>query len=228
MVTLGPFAELIPMPVIGGLLLVIGGELIVGRISDIKLVVRTAWLPTVAMVVTFAATTTMPLQYAIFLGAGLSLILYCVAATKAAKVQSLVRESDGSWRIADPPASAPSNEVTVVHYAGVSLFAEVPLLDTSVPDAGQSSNAVVVLVLRSLPDVASSTVLKGLARLHDRLSAQGKFFNAYDIVGFGNLPSPPRSTRSRWMRTSAAPSPATATKSPAQAGTGSMASQERT
>lgn len=73
----GHQAELIPMPVIGGLVMVIGIELVNGRRTNITLVVRTAPLSTVAMVVTFLATTALPLQQAIFIGAALSLIPIC-------------------------------------------------------------------------------------------------------------------------------------------------------
>ena len=41
---MGSVAEAIPMPVIGGLIFVIGAELIVGRLPDIKLVLRTGVL----------------------------------------------------------------------------------------------------------------------------------------------------------------------------------------
>ena len=49
-VLVGPYAETIPMPVIGGLLILIGIELVQGRWKDIVLVVRTSWWSTAAMV----------------------------------------------------------------------------------------------------------------------------------------------------------------------------------
>ena len=80
----GSLAELIPMPVIGGLILVIGVELVAGRWADIKLVLRTAPLSAVAMLITFAATTQLPLHTAILVGAITSLVLYCVKAAQSA------------------------------------------------------------------------------------------------------------------------------------------------
>ena len=71
----GSLAQLIPMPVIGGLILVIGVELVAGRWADIKLVSRTAPLSAVAMLITFAATTELPLHTAILIGAITSLVL---------------------------------------------------------------------------------------------------------------------------------------------------------
>ncbi|WP_284225053.1 hypothetical protein [Mycobacterium antarcticum] len=60
--------SLIPMPVVGGLVLVIGAELVHGRWAAITLVLRTAPWSAVAMVVTFVATTELPLDQAILIG----------------------------------------------------------------------------------------------------------------------------------------------------------------
>jgi SulP family sulfate permease len=111
----GPLAELIPMPVIGGLIFVIGGELLWGRREDIWLVSHTATLPTVAMVATFLATTQFPLQDAILFGAGLSLILFCVEASRQGHLFALERISpdvNADWRITSVPAVAPSRAVS--------------------------------------------------------------------------------------------------------------------
>ena len=89
-VLFGPAAEVIPMPVIGGLIIVIGAEILLGREEDIRLVLRTARAPAIAMIVTFLATTSLPLQDAIFLGAGVSLLLYCVAASREGHIVGLM------------------------------------------------------------------------------------------------------------------------------------------
>ncbi|MBA4608545.1 SulP family inorganic anion transporter [Aeromicrobium sp. Marseille-Q0843] len=158
----GSTAELIPMPVIGGLIFVIGAELIVGRLPDIKLVLRTGVLPAVAMVATFLATTELPLQQAILLGAGISMLLFCVRAQQQARIRALVRDDDGHWRTDDVPEVIAPYSVTVLHYEGVSLFAEVNRLDESWPSLADTHDAVVIFHVRTLPDVPSSTFLKSL------------------------------------------------------------------
>lgn len=168
----GSLAQLIPMPVIGGLILVIGAELVVGRWADIKLVLRTAPLSAVAMLITFAATTQLPLHTAILIGAITSLVLFCVKAADSAKLIALRPASDG-WERAAVPDRLPSNEVTVLHYAGIGLFAEVPRIDEDWPDVSGSSNAVVVLSLGSLPDVPSTKVIHAIERWARGLAANG-------------------------------------------------------
>ena len=61
--------------------------------------------------------------------------------------------------------------MTVLHYAGVGLFAEVARIDE--PKAEGSTNAVVVLSLRALPDVPSSVAIKALRRWAAELQKHG-------------------------------------------------------
>jgi SulP family sulfate permease len=169
----GSLAALIPMPVIGGLVLVIGVELIQGRWADIKLVLRTAPWSAVAMVITFVATTELPLHQAIVIGAITSLVLYCTKASQSARLVALTPTGDGGWDIGAVPASCPSGEVTVLHYAGVGLFSEVPRIDEEWPKVADSTGAVVVLSMGTLPDVPSSKVIRALRKWATDLQANG-------------------------------------------------------
>ena len=169
----GSVAEVIPMPVIGGLILVIGAELVAGRWADITLVLRAAPLSAVAMIVTFLATTQLPLHTAILIGAITSMVLYCVKASESAKLVGLTPRADGGWDRSAIPDVCPSNDITVLHYAGVGLFAEVPRIDEEWPDVSNTSNAVVVLSLGALPDVPSSKVIHALQKWADDLKRNG-------------------------------------------------------
>lgn len=159
---IGPVAGQIPMAVIGGLLLVIGGELLEGRFADIVLVLRTSWLSSVAMVVTFLATTQLPLQQAIFIGAGLSILLYAVSAAGRGQLVELVPTGDDGWRITELPTTIPSDRTTVLHYVGGGFFAEVNRLEEEWPDPGAASHAAVVLSMRGSSGIPSATFLKAL------------------------------------------------------------------
>jgi SulP family sulfate permease len=157
---LGSLAERIPMSVIGGLILVIGGELIWGKRRDIVLVWHTSWLSTVAMVVTFLATTQLPLQQAITLGAVLSLLLYCAQAARHADFTGLVWNADGAWTVAPIPEALSPRQVTVLAYERVSLFAELPALRAKLPKVDGARASVLVLAVRAAPDVPSSAMIK--------------------------------------------------------------------
>ncbi|MFW0787760.1 SulP family inorganic anion transporter [Gordonia sp. CPCC 206044] len=157
---LGSVAEIIPMAVIGGLLFVIGFELIEGRWADIVLVLRTARLSAVAMIATFVATTQFPLQDAILAGAAISLVLYCVQAARSARLTALVPDDDG-WHVTAPPKTLPTNDITVLNYSGVALFAEVPRIAETWPAMpSEPGHHVIILSVRGLPDVPSATLQK--------------------------------------------------------------------
>jgi SulP family sulfate permease len=168
----GSTAEIIPMPVIGGLIFVIGFELVAGRLPDIKLVLRVAPISAIAMLITFAATTQLPLHTAILIGVITSLVLYCVKASQSAQLMAL-QQADGGFRVIPVPDQCASNDVTVLHYAGVGLFAEVARIDEEWPKVEGSTNAVVVLSMRMLPDVPSSVAIKALRRWAGELEAHG-------------------------------------------------------
>jgi SulP family sulfate permease len=75
----GKLAELVPLSVIAGMLFVIGAELIAGRLPDARLVLASSWGSVAAGMVTFLSALFIPLQWTIFLGAGLSMIMYIYA-----------------------------------------------------------------------------------------------------------------------------------------------------
>ncbi|SCD66865.1 SulP family inorganic anion transporter [Streptomyces sp. OspMP-M43] len=174
----GSLAERIPMPVIGGLILVVGGELIWGKRHDVLLVLRTSRTSSAAMLLTFLATTQLPLQQAVVLGAVLSLLLYCAQAARQAKLVALHRTphpsgGPGRWETAEPPTALAPGTVTVLDYAGSSFFAELPRIENRLPAVDGARGAVLVLALRALPDVPSSAMLKVLDRYAARLHDQG-------------------------------------------------------
>jgi SulP family sulfate permease len=169
----GSLAEHIPMPVIGGLILVVGGELIWGKRQDILLVLRTSRLSATAMAVTFLATTQLPLQQAIIIGAVLSLLLYCAQAARHARFTALVRDDRRQWSTGPVPDRLPARRVTVLAYSGTSLFAELPTLRTALPDPAGTEQAVLIVVLRTAPDIPSSAMLKAMRRYADQLTAGG-------------------------------------------------------
>jgi sulfate permease, SulP family len=171
---LGPSAGAIPMAVIGGLLLVIGGELVAGRVADVRLVLRTSRLSAAAMLVTFAATTQLPLQQAIFLGAALSIVLFAVQVARRGRIVELVPTDDGTdFRIAEVPTALPSGRTTVLHYVGTGFFAEVNRLEEEWPHTAGTHDAGLVVSLRGSAGIPSTTFLKSLDRLIDRWHARG-------------------------------------------------------
>ncbi|MCX4966821.1 STAS domain-containing protein [Streptomyces sp. NBC_00654] len=144
-----------------------------GKRHDIVLVLRTSWVSAGAMILTFPATTQLPLQQAIVIGAVLSLLLYCAQAARQAELVALERSADGRWSTARLPERLDPGEITVLDYAGSSFFAELPRIEAHLPSASGAQGSVLILVVRALPDVPSSAVLRFLDRYAASLADRG-------------------------------------------------------
>jgi SulP family sulfate permease len=177
----GSQAEKVPLAVIGGMLTVVGVELIMARVPSMRLVWRTgARGPIAALVITFLSALFIPLQYTIFLGAALSLILYVIASSRKFRLQQAVRLEDGGWEVHEAPKELASRQATVMVVQGLDFFAEVPTLDDQMPPARGASNAVVILVLRDMQTL-SSTGIKWLERYAQQLKANGGLMILADV-----------------------------------------------
>jgi len=130
------------------------------------------WGSIAAMVITFLSALFIPLQDTIFLGAGLSLILYVVAASRNFRLQQGVRQADGSWVMQDTPKTLAPAQTTVLMVQGLDFFAEIPYLQDQMPSARGISGAVVVVVLRDLHQIGS-TGIKWLERYAGSLQENG-------------------------------------------------------
>ncbi len=165
-----PLAELVPLAEIAGMLVVIGVELILARIPDAKLVLNASWGSVAAGVLTFGSAPFIPLQWTIFLGAGLSLILYIVASSKRAQLFELVKDKEGRWEERDMPETFASKEITAVMFEVFDFFAEVPVLAELMPPVRDLTGAVIIPRLRG-SEMIHSTGLRWLETLVKDLQA---------------------------------------------------------
>jgi SulP family sulfate permease len=156
-----PLAELVPLAVIAGMLVVIGSELILARVPDAKLASAASWQSLVAGTLTFLSALFIPLQWTIFLGAGLSLILYILATSKEVGMHLLNKTEDGLWAEQDMPHEFAPAAITTITLKGLDFFAEVPVLEDQMPPVRDLSGAAIIIRLRGLESV-SSTGLKWL------------------------------------------------------------------
>jgi SulP family sulfate permease len=162
----------VPEAVIGGLLFVIGVELITGRLPDARLAWRAGTRPRVLFAVTLILTLTIQLQWAIIAGAVLSLLAFVVASASGGQLQRLVRDDSG-WLLSDEiPALLPAGEPVSLRYTGPDFFADVPGIVEQLPEPDLQHAGVLVLDIGALQSY-SSTMLKALGKYHASLAAAG-------------------------------------------------------
>jgi SulP family sulfate permease len=153
----GSVIELVAMPSLAGLLIVVG----VGTVkpSRIMSVAKTGSVPLTVMVITFALTLIIPLQFAVLVGVGISTILFVIQQSTRLVTKRLVLHDDGRIEEVDPPDEVPSGEVVILQPYGALFFATAPTLVEQMPTVTEaSSNAVVVLRVRGADD-AGATLL---------------------------------------------------------------------
>lgn len=180
----GSSAEKVPLAVIGGMLVVVGVELIMARVPSARLVLKTgASGPIAAMALTFFSALFIPLQYTIFLGALLSLLLYVLASSRKLNLQEAVRLDDGGWQMQDAPTELKSKEATVLVLQGLDFFAEVPVLADKMPSARGVTSAVVILVIHDMQRL-TSTGVKWMEKYVQELQANNSLFILADVNPF--------------------------------------------
>jgi SulP family sulfate permease len=193
--------ELVAMPSLAALLIVVG----VGTIhpSQIMSVARTGAVPLTVMTITFGLTLLIPLQYAVLVGVGISVILFVIRQSTRLVTKRLVFHEDGRVEQVEPWATVPADTVTVLQPYGALFFATASTLLEQMPTVTeQSRNSVVILRVRGADDAGATMieVLRTYAESlrsvdskmmlvtdNERVVRQLRVTGATDVIGARNV-----------------------------------------
>jgi sulfate permease, SulP family len=116
----------------------------------------------------------IPLQYAVLVGVGLSVILYVVGASNRVRVDRLSFPGTEAYPVeSEPPPAIVAGETVVLAVHGSLFFASAPVFEQQLPEIDpHAGGGAVVLVLRGHDDLGS-TFLQALGRYRDRLRVAG-------------------------------------------------------
>ena len=154
---LGGVIELVAMPSLAGLLIVVGIGTI--RPARIMSVAKTGPVPLTVMSITLVLTMAIPLQFAVLVGVGISVILFVLRQSTRLVTRQLVFRDDGRVEEADPPDSVPPDEVIVLQPYGALFFATASTLLEQMPSVTpESRNSVVVLRIRAADDAGVTLI----------------------------------------------------------------------
>jgi sulfate permease, SulP family len=145
----------IAMPALAGLLMVIGVRTI--KPADLMTVWKAGIVQKAVMAMTFGLTMLVPLQYAVLVGVGLSIVLHVVRQSNQVSVRRQIVNGDGSLIETDPPIDLVAGEVVVLQPYGSLFFAAAPVVEAMLPTVGpESTGAVVILRLRGRTDLGTT------------------------------------------------------------------------
>ncbi|MGI9649347.1 MAG: SulP family inorganic anion transporter [Acidimicrobiia bacterium] len=163
--------EFIAMPALAGLLMLVGYRTI--KPDNLISVWKTGQIQAVVLGVTFVLTMIIPLQNAVLVGVGISIILYVVRQSNDVAMKRWVLDQDGTVLEQDPPATIEPNDVLVLMPYGSLFFAAAPILEKELPRVtSDSTNAVVILRMRGRNDLGT-TFMDVLRRYAQSLAAVG-------------------------------------------------------
>ena len=159
------------MPALAGLLILVGIRTI--KPADIESVWKAGLVQRAVLVVTFVLTMLVPLQYAVLVGVGVSVVLHVVLQSNQVKVRQRVTNADGHTIEVDPPGVIPPSQVIVLQPYGSLFFASAPVFEEALPAVEASSRrSVVIIRLRGHMDLGT-TFIDVLARYAEQLRAAG-------------------------------------------------------
>jgi len=169
---LSDLVALVAMPALAGLLIVVGYRTF--DAERVRQVWQTGSTQATVMGTTFVLTLIVPLQYAVLVGVGLSVILYVVGASNRVRVVRLMIPEPGEHPTeSEPPAAVSGGETVVLAVYGSLFYASAPVFEQQLPEvAPDAAGCAVVLVLRGHDDLGS-TFLQVLGRYLDQLRAAG-------------------------------------------------------
>ncbi len=159
---------LIPLSALGGLLIAVGVQSL--RADAIKTVWETNTPARLAMGMTLASSLIMPLQYAVFVGVAISVMMHVLQSSARVRLVELVPVAGGFPVERDAPVQLKNESVTILMPYGDVFFAAASNMESLLPDPGSAKRAAVILILRGREEVGS-TFIGVLRRYAEALQA---------------------------------------------------------
>jgi SulP family sulfate permease len=191
----GDAISYLALPALAGLLIVIGYRII--KPDDVRMVWRLGLYHETVMVVTFGLTLVVPLQYAVFVGAALSILMYVSRQSEQVKIMEWVRQPGELPIEQDAPKEVPPGKTTILIPYGSLFYAATQAFEESLPEVTEDTDrSVVILSLRQRDDLGS-TLFVSLERYADSLVARNsrlmlveisdKTWNQFDSTGHSDI-----------------------------------------
>ncbi len=167
----GKLVELIAMPALAGLLIVIGFRTL--NFDGIRTVWQTGQIPRVVMGITFVGTLVMPLQFAVLLGVGLSILLFTFHQANRLELVELIPSKNNPLPVEQPaPKKLSDHHVTVLYPYGSLFYAAAKTFEENLPAAEDAKEAVVIFLFRGYENFGS-TMITVLDRYNQVLQTNG-------------------------------------------------------
>lgn len=167
-VSLSSVVGQVPLSGLAGMLLVVGADTV--PVAKVVRTIQTGAVPVVVMVTTFLLTLVIPLQYAVLVGVGVSVVLFVIGESARLDLKQLLLDADGGVREVDPPEVLGNGEVVVIQPYGTVFFASADSLVDQLPAVGSATHRSVLILRLRGEQAPSATLLDALVRYGKRLN----------------------------------------------------------
>ncbi len=168
-VLFGRLFSFIPTAALAGLLIAVGVQSL--RPGALRTVWETNLASRIAMGLTLVATLIIPLQYAVFVGVAVAIMLHVVQSSSKVRLVELAPVQDGLPIEQEAPGQLKSESVLLLMPYGDLFFAAASNLEALLPEVGEAQRAVVILIMRGYEEVGS-TFIGVLHRYAESLQAK--------------------------------------------------------
>lgn len=162
--------SLVAIPAMAALLIVAGIQSI--DLDEVLDVWDVGIMPRMIMIVTFIATLTLPVQWAVFAGVILSALVYFIESAQDIELVEIMVTTEGGYREKPPPKEPTSNSVTLLQVYGTLFYATADKLAEVLPSPKNAERSVVILRLRSQRSIGS-TFIRMLEHYASQIQASG-------------------------------------------------------
>ncbi len=167
---LGPVSGMIAMPALAALLLLVGIRTL--KPSAIKTVWRTGVPHAIVLTLTFILTISIPLQYAVLIGIGMSALFFVVQQSNNIVVRQWTFLDEDMFPIeSDPPETLAASEVVILSAYGSPFFASTSVFHSQLPKITSASRGSAIVLRFRGKESFGSTFIAMLNRYAQELDA---------------------------------------------------------
>ncbi len=171
MLVFAPWVRFIPVAALAGMLILIAVNMV--NWEHARLAMRATRADAFAMLATFAAALFYPLDTAIFIGVGVSLILF-LRTTQTPRLHELVYDKHAGFIQVENTMARTMPEISIIHIEGDVFFGAADTLEQEIQKIAQRPALRVLILRMKRAYYVDATFVMVLLKLHTALSKQNK------------------------------------------------------
>jgi SulP family sulfate permease len=166
-----PLVRYIPVAALAGMLVMIAVNMV--NWQHAKIALRATRADAAAMFATFVAALIYPLDIAIYIGVGVSLILF-LRKVQTPRLSELIYDEREGFQELKNSAPRPIPEISIVHVEGDVFFGAAEIMQEQITKIVRREELEVLILRMKRACCLDATGILGLMKMHDEMKKQGQ------------------------------------------------------